>query len=57
MYCIVGPEAKKGFLSAKDWPQIEKRMKALYGEDWKLVTPDELREITKLEAKPDTPSR
>lgn len=57
MYTIVGPKFKKACMSRPDWPEIERKAKAVYGEGWKLVTPDEYVELTESKAKPDTPSR
>ena len=57
MYTIVGPNTKLAIMSKPDWPEIEMKMKRIYGESWKLVTPDEAQEMNESEAKPDTPSR
>lgn len=57
MYTIVGNMTKVAIMGRPDWPELEKKMKKIYGEDWKLVSHDEYVELTESKAKPDTPSR
>ena len=53
MYTIVGKNTREAIMNRPDWPELEKKMKAIYGDDWMLVTHEEA--ATK--AKPDNPSR